>query len=125
MRKDPVKISHAFSVDLAVYPLEAIYGAAYVFVDRVYIFLSLAKKDVVMVTMTAKEETTKGKLANIEGEFQNELLNASLRMTLAKNNKKIRQHIIERALFSSIGEEDVWAEDDQVDIAMPWEEKNK
>ena len=120
MKKESEKIV----VDLNLYPLETIYSAAYVFIDKVYVYLSPVGKNV-SVLLTAKDDTTKKQLENIKGEFQNELLNASLRLTLEKNNKKIRQSIIERALFSSIGEEDVWSEEDPMDIAMPWEEKNK
>ena len=119
MKKENLEII----IDLEVYPLEAIYSAAYVFIDRVYIYLKPVGNAVV-VLLTAKEGLTKKSFEKIKGEFQNELLNSSLRRTLEKSNKKIRQNIVERALFSSIGEEDIWSEDDSVEIAKNWEERN-
>ncbi len=64
------------------------------------------------------------------GEFKNELLNYVLRLSIAKNTGKIRDAIVERALFSALspqetgkkGAEEVF-EEDPLGIALPWEEK--
>lgn len=120
MKKEKVEIV----VSRDAYPLEAVYSAAYVFVDCVYVYLAPRGKNGVAVRLTAKSGTSGKQLENIAGEFQNELLNASLRVSLAKENKKIRQQIVERALFSSIGEEEMWGnEADVAEIAETWEEK--
>ena len=112
------------NVNLSTYPIEAIYGASYVFIDRAYIFLDMKGKDNLEVSFKAKEGIAKKQFNELEGEFLNELLNYALRVSLAKTNKKIRERIVERALYSSVGEDDLWdEEDDSMDIATPWEEK--
>jgi len=126
------KISQKITVDLKIYPLEAIYGASYVFIDRAYLFLEPAGKNKVAITFRPKEDAGAKELENITGEFFNELLNYAFRLNLSKENKKIRQHIIEQALFaasepaaekfsdSGLG---YGEDDDPLGIAIPWEEK--
>ncbi|KKS25988.1 MAG: hypothetical protein UU87_C0005G0015 [Parcubacteria group bacterium GW2011_GWA2_42_11] len=118
-------------IDLKIYPLEAVYGAAYVFVDRAYLFLEPAGNNKVAITFQLKSGAN-GKLPAIAGEFNNELLNYAFRLNLAKENKKIRQYIIEQALFAAAetpAEEfsasglGYGEEDDPLGIAVPWEEK--
>lgn len=105
----------SFKADISLYPIESIYGASYVFVDKVYIFLEKDAKGNVIINFKAKPDTTKKDLDKIVGEFQNELLNYTLRHSLSKTNKIIRQRIIERALYSSIGEEeDIWSDEEEV-----------
>src|SRR3989339_902529 len=90
-------------LDIGIYPLEAVYAACYMFIDRVYIYLE-----------------------DINGEFLNELLHCVYRINIAKNNKKIREYIVEKALFSAISQsdnEDDLIFDDPLGIAIPWEEK--
>ncbi|MCU0679633.1 MAG: His-Xaa-Ser system protein HxsD [Planctomycetes bacterium] len=119
-------ITSKINVDTKLYPLEAIYGAAYVFVDRAYIFLDSPEKDTVAVSLKPKDGLSGRKAAGLAGEFQNELLNYALRLNLAKYNKKIREYIIERALYASVqsDEENSDSEfDDPLGIAVPWEEK--
>lgn len=119
-------------VDLKIYPLEAIYGAAYVFVDKAYIFLDSQEGGKVEIFFRAKEETSLRELEKIEGEFMNELLNYTLRLKLSESNKKIREYVVEQALFSALGRgegilknegEKFEFEDDPLGIAIPWEDK--
>jgi len=111
----------------SIYPVEAIYGASYVFIDRVYIYLDSKKNSEVEVCLTGKKKLTANKLKEIEGEFMNELLNYVQRLSISKNTKKIREMIIERALYSSVNEDqpgqDDFELDDPLGIAIPWEEK--
>ena len=119
-------IATKISVDLKIYSLEAIYGAAYVFVDRAYIFLDMPKKDLVAVSIKPNSEFSKKKQGSLEGEFMNELLNYTLRLSLAKYNKKIREYIIERALYASVQSDNTAFDsefEDPLGIAVPWEEK--
>ncbi len=118
-----------FFLNLQDYPLEAIYGTAYVFLDKAYLFLDsrLAKK--IEVSLKGKKKLTKKQLEDFKGEFLNELLNYTLRINLAKHNRKIREYIVGQALFSALGEEELAKEDkigyknDPLGIAVPWEEK--
>ena len=84
-----------------LYSLEAIYGAAYVFLDRAYVYLEEAPKSKVKVALKGKNRLTEKELEILRDEFLNELLNFSLREQISKNNKKIREYIVAKALFSA------------------------
>jgi len=114
--------------------LEAIYGASYILLDRAYLFLDGNPKSQVMVTLKGKERLNKKQLKDLAGEFYNELLNCTLRDKISKNNQKIREYVVARALFSAqeplqkeIKKEtkkEEWQKD-TLGIAIPWEEKYK
>ncbi len=130
-----------------VYPLEVVQGAAYTFIDRAYVDITGNPKKEIEVLISVKEDLGPRELKRLKGEFQNELLNYALRRTILQNNKKIREYIISRALFSAVvpAEEEfnlVKKEaqkakkkerasrikegdfiDDPLGIAVPWEEK--
>ena len=117
-----------FFLNLQSYPLEAVYGAAYVFLDKAYLFLNGQSSKKIEISLKGKKKLTKKQLDNLKGEFLNELLNYTVRINLAKRNKKIREYIISQALFSALGgeenrEDEVKYEDDPLGIAIPWEEK--
>jgi len=118
-----------FSLNLETYPLEAIYGAAYVFIDKVYLFLDNPSPKKIEVLLKSKTQKSKKQLENLKGEFLNELLNYTLRVNLNKRNRKIREYIVNQALFSAVGQEEIEQEDklgyhdDPLGIAVPWEEK--
>lgn len=110
-----------------IYPLEAICGASYVFIDKAYIYIDSKKKGEYEVRIKGKEKLTSKKLTEIEGEFMNELLNYVQRLNISKSTGKIREYIVERALYSAVNEEGPAKDDDVLDdplgIAIPWEEK--
>lgn len=120
-------------LDPKIYPLEAIYGASYVFIDRAYLFLTNSPSGEIEVSLKGKKKLSKKQLKDLAGEFLNELLNYTLRINLAKYNKKIREYIVSRALFSamegdetatgSFPKEGLDYEKDPLGIAIPWEEK--
>ncbi len=118
-----------FRVNLQNYPLEAIYGAAYVFLDKAYLFLDNKSPEKIEVFLKGKKKFNKKQLEELKGEFLNELLNYTVRINLSKNNKKIREYIISQALFSALGddqankEDEIKYEDDPLGIAIPWEDK--
>lgn len=125
-----------FLVDTNVYPLEAIYGASYVFVDKVYVFLSSESENMVKVKLRPKKEEEQKRINEYKGEFFNELLNYSLRLKVSSENRKVRDFIVGQALVSASGysqddvinnnsdkEEDFSYEEDPLGIAVPWEEK--
>jgi len=124
------------SLNPKIYPLEAIYGACYVFIDRAYLFLDGSVDKEIKVFIKGKEELKVKEIESLVGEFKNELLNYTLRLSIAKNTKKIRETIVERALFSVLPHEEELKvidqseqidkkaiEDDPLGIAVPWEEK--
>ena len=133
------------TVDTALYPMDAILGTAYVFVDRCYVFLDRTAEGGVRVSLSAKAGTTDGEMRAAAGDFQNELLAQALRLRIAERHEKVRETIVARALFGAAprlaegaerlpdpqvaldpqflpAEGDDYLED-PLGIAVPWEEK--
>jgi His-Xaa-Ser system protein HxsD len=135
------------AVNPKLYPLEAVYSAAYVFMDRAYIVLDGDPKKEILVRMKIKEEFKSMSLGELGNEFNNELLNYADYLTRAKETKKIREMFLQRAIITNDPEtaEEIIAEggedlggaedvdldeldeedflDDPEGIAIPWEEK--
>jgi His-Xaa-Ser system protein HxsD len=83
----------SFNVGESVYPIEAIYGACYLFVDRCFIYLSRTKQGAIKVRLTARGPATSADLDTLAGEFANELL--------AQATARIREHYAAAALRSA------------------------
>jgi len=86
------------TVDLTVYPLEAVQAAAYSLTDRLFVRIARSAKGSVSVVLTPK---TGGALGTLAGEFHNELLHESLRLQVSQANQKIREYIVTKALVSA------------------------
>jgi His-Xaa-Ser system protein HxsD len=124
----------SFAVDESVYPLEAVYGASYVFLERCYLFLSREKEGVVNVRLTSKEAATPDTLDALAGEFANELLSQTIRQRLSQSSARIREYYTAaalRAATSAPSVDDLLAEleseellEDPLEIMVPWEEKH-
>ncbi len=118
-----------------LYPLEAIYGAAYLFLDRCHVFLADAGLGRVRVTLRYHEPPRDAVLDELAGEFSNELLNQILRQRLAQSTSRVRELYTARALGLVEGrskidqlleelEAEEWG-DDPLAIATPWEEQRQ
>jgi len=120
--------------DEGLYPKDAIFGAAYVFIDRCYVHLDRVGDKRVQVTLLAKKSGADTKA--LAGEFQNELLGQAWRRQIVEENRKLVESITTRALGGAagppgldellamdIGEETAF--EDPLGIAMSWEEKYK
>lgn len=118
--------------DEGLYPKDAIYGAAYVFIDRCYVHLDRAADQRVRVTLRGKAATADSKA--LAGEFENELLGQAWRRQIVEENRAYIEAITSRALGGAagppglddllamdIGEESAF--EDPLGIAMSWEEK--
>jgi His-Xaa-Ser system protein HxsD len=121
--------------DEELYPKDAIYGAAYVFIDRCYVHLDRVADRRIRVTLRAKKGVALDSDALL-GEFQNELLGQAFRLRLAEENRQYIETITSRALGGAAGPPgldellamDIGAEsafEDPLGIAMSWEEKYK
>jgi len=127
---DKTKNQIIVTVDSKLYPLEAVYGASYVFLDRAYLRLDGNPKKEISVILKGKKELTEKQLGKLKDEFLNELLNYGLRYKISESNKKIREYVVGKALFSTMPPEieeteekdEDWQKDD-LGIAVPWEEK--
>jgi len=114
-----------------IYPLEAILNTCYTFIDRAYIFLDANHRgNRIKISLKGKNGIPRRQLKGLRGEFMNELLHSALRCAINKNNKKIREYIVGRALYSALpGPDLVMSEktrdyqEDPLGIAIPWEEK--
>lgn len=89
-------------VQVNMYGLEALYKACYTFLDRAYVRLQGDPQGTVKIVFRPKEGT-KLPLEALAGEFENELLHQALRVKVADGNRKIREHIVTRALLSAQG----------------------
>jgi His-Xaa-Ser system protein HxsD len=118
-----------------LYPLDAIYGAAYVFIDRAYMLLS-EDAEAVLVHFRAKAQESLPALDAIVGELGNELLSQTLRRRIIRENQPILEAIVSQALAGASGvssagapggeaEDDLDFLDDPLGIAVPWEERFK
>lgn len=136
------------SINPTLYPLEVIYSASYIFLDKAYILLDGdSKKEIIIRLKPKKEAKDNHELEKLGGEFLNELINYADYRERAKETKNIREALLQRALFTNdpeliqnntiASEDDAEFEkllkeieekgddalDDPQGIAIPWEEK--
>jgi His-Xaa-Ser system protein HxsD len=82
-----------------VYPLDAIYGAAYELLDRAYVFLASAGRGAVVVELRAKRSVEAAvDLEELAGELGNRLLDHALRVSIARRHGRLREMIVAKAL---------------------------
>lgn len=121
-----------FEVDESLYPLDTIQGAAYLFLDRCYVFLDRPADQRVAVVLRSKGDTDEPALEALAGEFANELLNQALRKAVGASNAKIREFILAKAFFSVdapssidklLAELDA-EEMEPLEIPVPWEKSD-
>lgn len=104
-----------FRVNKKVYPLKAIYRAAYLFTDKYYIGLDQTEETYI-IKFSGKEKTCD---YDDVGAFQNELLNQNLKLALSNDTREIRELIVTRALYSSFLPE----ENEEVSISETLEQE--
>lgn len=112
-----------FKVDEKIYPIDTVIATSYRFLDKYYIFLDKVSKNIIEINIKSKKKIISD---NIKDDFLNELMSSRARMNSAKRNKKIREFIVGRALFSVADENDFKEEydkDDPLNIKMPWDDK--
>lgn len=122
----------SFDVHEEVFVLDAIYGAAYLFVDRCWLFLSRPADNVVRVHLKTKEDADEAALDSLAGEFANELLNQAIRVRIGESTATLREYTMARAFFTAPVQSSIDAllaeldaeelEEDDLEISVPWEE---
>lgn len=126
----------SFTVDPSLYPLDALYGAAYVFIDRCFVFLDKDAKGHVVVSLSPKKgPADQPTLESWAGEFGNELLSCAWRHQIAAANRQVLEQVTSLALAGAMGPpslDDLSNFDfssqpleDPLGIAMSWEDKYK
>lgn len=114
-----------------LYPLDAIYGAAYLFVDRCYVYFDRPADKQVQVRFRAKSDVEDTDLEAIAGEFCNEVLNQVVRLRVGESTKTLREYYLARAFFGDDTRSSIDAllaeldadelEDDPLEIQVPWD----
>ena len=122
----------SFDVHEDVFVLDAIYGAAYLFVDRCWLFLTRPADKVVRVHLKTKEDADEAALEALAGEFSNELLNQVIRVRIGESTATLREYTMARAFFTTPVQSSIDAllaeldaeelEEDELEISVPWEE---
>ena len=123
--------SVSFDLHEELYPRDVVHGAAYLFVDRAYVFLTRPGDAQVRVRLRTKEATDEDGLLALAGEFANELLNQLVRKEVGASTSAIREYTLARALFghdqrasidallAELDREELDA--DGLEISVPWD----
>jgi His-Xaa-Ser system protein HxsD len=119
--------SVVISVNPKIFPLEVIYSAAYVFLDKAYVMMDGNPQENIAVQLKAKNSGED--LQSLALEFNNELVSYSVYVVQAARTSEIRKAIVQRAL-ATIEESDIKLEEefepieDPLGIAKPWTEES-
>ena len=127
--------SVAVMLDESVYPLDAVYGASYTFIDRCYVLLDRVAPTRIRVSITPKKEATEEGLRAILGELTNELLSCAWRSQIVRENRAVIEAVTMQALGGAMGPPTLddlkdfdFSEEpfeDPLGIGLSWEEKYK
>ena len=96
---DDVLGSGLLKLNPKIYPLEVIYSAAYIMIDKAFIILGENLKKEIMVEITRKNE--KQNIKNLIEEFNEELLNYLTYKTQSEKNAKLREYILQRLIITN------------------------
>jgi His-Xaa-Ser system protein HxsD len=124
-------------LEAELYPLGALYAAAYVFLDRAYVMLEAPDPTHFRVTLAWKKPAAQvgggPALDRLAGEFANELLSCAWRAKIAEDGRSVIESATARALAGAMGApslddlEDFDFGDqpleDPLGIALSWEDK--
>jgi His-Xaa-Ser system protein HxsD len=121
----------SFDLNEELFSKEAVYGASYLFIDRVYAFLTRPSDKHIRVQLRSKSEASQEVLEALAGEFANELLNQMVRQQVSVATATIREYTLARAFFGSEARSSIDAllaeldsedlDDDPLSIEVPWE----
>jgi len=121
-------------LDASLYPVEAVYSATYVFIDRCYVLLDRPEAGTLRIVITPKQlDDAESQLRDVVGELANELVSAAWRHQITQENRAKIESVTMQAISGAMGPptlddlEDFdftdEAFEDPLGIAMSWEEK--
>jgi His-Xaa-Ser system protein HxsD len=124
------------ALDDSLYPLEALYGAGYIFIDRCFVLLDRPQPGRWLATLTPKSgDGDAAALRALAGEFANELLSCAWRYQITQANRAQIVQVTTQAIAGAVGEPSLEelekfdfsgdAFDDPLGIAVTWEEKQR
>ena len=90
--------SARIKVNPRLYPLEAIYSAAYVFMDNAYVLLEGSPDSEIFVVLKPKNEEDP---IDLGSEFNNELMIFSEHLSRAKRTIRLREMYLQRAIITN------------------------
>ena len=132
---DLAATSVTLRVDPATYSLDAIYGAAYIFIDRCFVVLDKPDASYRVTLAWKKGEPTAEQLHALVGEFANELLSCAWRAKISEDSRALIESVTAQALGGALGpptldelEKFDFSDEtfeDPLGIAMSWEEKHR
>lgn len=119
------------SINPKLYPLEVIYSAAYIFIDKAYVMIDGDPREEILVQLRPKASMD---IEVLGREFNNELLNYMVYMHRTIRSQGIREAIVQRALATNAQTQQQVSETAQVEqapsyiedpekIAKPWKQK--
>ena len=121
----------AFTLDESVYNRSALFGAAYLFVDKCFLWLSQPEDGQVRVRLKSKEDIDENGLHSLAGEFANELLNQMVRQQVSESTQRIREYYMGRAFYGDDTRASIDAllaeldaeelAEEPLEISVPWE----
>ena len=122
----------SFVVNEELYPRDAVFGAAYLFVDRCWVYLRRPSDKEIEVVLTSRNASVEHEeLVELAGEFANELMNQIVRSQVGEQTAQIREYYLARAFFSDPNQSSIDAllaeldaeelEEDDLEISVPWE----
>jgi len=128
----------SISLDIDLYPRDALYAAAYVFLDRAYVLLDRVGERFV-VHLRGKQPLDESTLRALAGEFENELLAQALRHKVVRANQRIIEQVTALAIGGAVGSgsyntDESYTEpindgmefvEDPLGLAAPWEGKKE
>ena len=103
-----------FKVKKELYPLKAVYRAAYLLTDEYYIGIDQDQEEYIIL-FSEKIQDEKGQKSESDyadvGRFQNELLNQSMKLAINNDTRQIRELIVTRALYSAFIPQDEYTDE--------------
>lgn len=88
------------SVNPQLYPLQVVYSAAYMFLDKTYMIIGGDPREEIIVELRPKEKS-KADLEKLGGEFNNELVNYAVYAVQSARNQEIRDALVKRAFITN------------------------
>jgi His-Xaa-Ser system protein HxsD len=93
------KLTVSFSLSVAENGLECILGAAYLMMDRAFVSIEGDRGKKLEVFLKSKAAADAPQLEGLARAFLAELETQKVRWALSKNNRPIRQYIVEQAVL--------------------------